>query len=170
MTPTIWDSLANTPWWIFIAYPYFLYLSYQATKPRFIAYSAFRNTAIIFTIAATLFLIFTKSFKPSQAGMWSAALIAGIAIGWIQFQILRIKARKNDLSLRTPGNWLLVLLVIGTMYYQYQHGYNSVFSLSNLNNSRLIAWLPIIYGLLSGAFIGKAIYAKRCIMNGPYLA
>jgi hypothetical protein len=36
-------------------------------------------------------------------------------------------------------------------------------------SSKLLAWLPPLYGLFAGLFIGKTIYAKRCVNKGPFL-
>jgi hypothetical protein len=170
MTPTIWDSIANTSWWVFFLYLYFIYAGYAALHSRYIPYKSLRGVSIIFLITTVSCLFIAKQITLTTLGLWSAALAVGIILGWTQFWLMRIKADKKNGSLKIPGNWLILPFVFAAMYAQYRYNLMNMINLDFLRSQQFFKWLPPLYGLLAGLFIGKAIYSKRCLQKGPWVA
>ena len=110
MTPTVWDTIAETPWWIYAIYLYLFQMAYLATKSRIVEVKALRNFALFFVISTLFLLIVGKQLTLPKTGLWLAALCIGALAGFLQFRLYKIKAVKNECILgkicRHKGNKL----------------------------------------------------------------
>ena len=169
MTPTIWDSIADTPWWILATYLYLLRFGYLSTKSRIVHLNVISRTTFIFFTTTLILFALTKQFTLPKIALWLASLSVGMLIGWLQYRLMRIKAIKDERLIRLPGSWFLLLTTPLLIYFQLQKGYNYIASLDLMHNPTLLFWLPVAYGLMAGVIIGKLIYARRCVKKGPFL-
>jgi len=169
MSPTIWDTLANTPWWIYPLYYYLLRTGYLATKSRFVPLRTLRLFTLFFVLSTFALLLGSQQLSVTKFGLWLASLAGGALIGWLQFRLMRIKSKPQEALIRVPGNWLIICGAIAMIIIQLFKGYDYYLHLAQQVAPIFLSWLPVVYGVLGGIFMGKLIYANRCMKVGPYI-
>lgn len=161
METTIWDTIADTPWWVGFTYVALIYSGYLATKARLVPFKYLRKTTISFVIATFIVLIVLKRFSLPALCSWLAMLILGSIIGWLQYRIMKVKANGPSGLIRLPGNWISICIIFGLIYWQSHSTSIDLFDVNFLLSQNVTRWLPPCYGLLAGLMIGKLVYLRR---------
>jgi hypothetical protein len=167
MTHSIWESIANTPWWAYLILVYVFHIGWSATKPHITYINRLITLpALTLTFSIVLFLTLKKS-SMINISYWIAAAMVGLLLGWLHFRWLNIKSIKEEAKLFVPGSWSIMIIIILAFITQFYISYQAhLYPKSTmLNVSRLF----IMYGLIVGLFLGRLIYSLRCIKKGPFL-
>lgn len=170
MAFSTWEQIANIPW-PFYAFLYFmLYSIYRTTKPSILSIRIFLYLPTFLILATSLYLTALKNHFATQIVFWVSGIVAGIFIGMRLLKYQQVKAIAGHKKIYLPGSWSTIILLAiiasvqgisaGLMAHypdtQYQHLFNA-------------SWF-LIYGLFTGMFIGRMIYAFRCLKHGPFIA
>ena len=164
---SFWQRVAETPWWVFLVFIYFINLGWQATKPRIVS-----THQLFFLLIVLVFLSSSIFVEASQSNfyhalIWFAAIVPGLFLGWMHFSIRQVKAIKNENKLLFPGTFSLLLIVLTVFAAQYY--YNLQFLMDpNYYRSHALA-LMTFYGFFTGIFLGRLIYAINCLQKGPFV-
>lgn len=170
MMYAFWQSIAETPWWLIAVFSYFFYVGLKLTKPRqlharYIYFSSV-NTVPLLALCTYLVMQTTIANLMYLAG---GALI-GIVIGFLQFRILRIKAVKDQSVLHFPGSWFLLIVLSIIFVAKYHYHYAIVNYARSLFITDNYPYFIAIAGFSCGMFIGRILYTKRLLINGPFVA
>lgn len=162
-----WEQIANIPW-PFYAFIYFLlYSIYRTTKPSIIPVRIYLYLPTFLILATSLYLAMLENHFSILTLFWLPGIAAGICIGMLTFKTQQVKAITGQKKIYLPGSWWTILLLAaiagiqGTSagviayYPAWQHFFNS-------------SWF-FIYGLFAGLFIGRMMYAFRCLKRGPFI-
>jgi hypothetical protein len=169
MQTSIWEKIADTPWWFFLFVIGFISLAWVATKPKIIPIKNLLLMPAIYIPFSLLSIALTIPINRIVVLLWLTGTLTGIVIGWLHFRILNIKAVKNKSSLYVPGTWSLfglILLITATKYY---YGYSLMIDPKIFIQAEYVNYFITLYGLFAGIFIGKIIYSLRCIKVGPFI-
>lgn len=170
MTISIWERIADTPWWVYALFVYVAMVCFIATKPHTVTLKSLYITSAIFIPISIISICLVLPFSFYNMLIWAIATLAGAALGWLQFKVMKIKAIKQESKLHIPGTWSIFLLAGLVLVANYYYGDTIKLDLSLLLLPKYTPYVLAIYGVLSGLFIGKIIYSRRCIKSGPYFS
>jgi hypothetical protein len=165
MNNSIWEIIANTPWWVFVLLVYLIRVGLGATRSRIVPVRRLLILPTIFIALSFVSMYNNMQLTFDHVLIWSAAFMIGSCLGWLQFKALKIKAVKNRASLYVPGTWSLLVIIIILFCVKYYYGYQNAIDPTKLQSN---IWLFFAYGLFTGLFAGRVGYAVRCIKAGPY--
>ncbi|TAK73019.1 MAG: hypothetical protein EPO11_09310 [Gammaproteobacteria bacterium] len=168
MTNSIWESIADTPWWVYLVFIILIRMGYAATKGRVVHIRSFLVLPVIFIFTSLLNFFVNISFTPTNIALWLGTTLIGIAVGCIQFQLMKIKAVPNENKLYLPGTWGLLILLMLLFAARYYTGYEIALDPTILQQPKWMMGMFLLYGLLTGLFIGRAFCAVRRLKRGPY--
>lgn len=170
MSYSIWGTIAETPWWLYLFFLGILNIVWRSTKTQNInmTFSLIMpwivNGIFIFALAASI------RFDLHKLTPMLYPLIPGIFLGWLQFRLRCIKAIKSQSQFHIPGSWSLLIilfaLITAKMYY-FGYGFN--INLNTFTQDNTISIIILLCGLITGLSIGKTYYLYRCMKYGPFL-
>jgi hypothetical protein len=170
MTASIWESIADTPWWMYLGFIGLFALSWSATKPREIPIRNLLATPLVFIPFSLLCISFTLPINALNIGIWVVTAALGTVLGWWQFRLMKIKAIKDKLMIHMPGTRSLFIFMFLISAAKYFYGFSFSDYLALFTQVKYAK--PILggYGLLTGLLIGKVFYCLRCVKVGPFLS
>lgn len=169
MTNSVWEIAANTPWWVYLLFIYLVRMGFLARKPRTVPVRMLFILPSILIVFSIFSLYHIVQLNAANLLIWLGAIFLGIGIGWLQYYSLRIKAVRNEEKLYVPGTWGLLIIVLVIFAIKFYFGYELTIDPSLFLQAKYSFWLLSVYGFFTGLFLGRLIYALRCIKSGPYL-
>lgn len=153
----IWQTLIQTPWWVYVALILLIKLGFQAGRLRV----AKLRRLVIVPIALTVWTIASLadlfSVNTLMVSTLTVTVIVGMIIGWVQVYRYDLKIDRQKYLIETPGTWsiavVICLVFISRYYLGYQLAVNPM--LAQQPNVELTAL--VISGLCTGFFMGRMI-------------
>lgn len=170
-----WQSVANTPWWMYLFFLYLILLSYRTTKPQRIALIALQLGPGFYLLVSLASMIWLINTTPKNVAYWAAALTGGVLVGWLQFRIKNVKAIEDTKILQVPGTFLFLAFICTAIFAKFYYGYTPdlIAMYVNLSLSTMIKSqsdrVMLLLGLLTGLLSGRFLYARKVIQHGPYV-
>lgn len=162
-----WETIASTPWWVFLVIGLIFRVSFQARHPRTVPIYQLLMIPLYLVFLATLLAIFTMHPHADQYFVGLGGLSLGIALGWLQFARLSPSIDLATRQIRLPGsNWPLVLvvtffaakLIIGFPLFPSLGTDSTLITRGQLNNPILA-----LYGMMAGLALGRYFFAKYAL-------
>lgn len=169
MNPSFWEAIANTPWWVYALLIYLIRLGLLATKPRIVTLNKLSLLPTIFVFFSLFTMYSTAQLNFTNFSFWVLALLLGGLFGWLHFVALKIRAIENQSKIHLPGTWSFLFFILVIFSAQYYLHYESNIDPTFFTRPHILNWLFVGYGFLSGLFLGRILYALRCIKSGPFL-
>jgi len=170
MTNSIWNILAETPWWVYVLFIYLIRLGIKATKPQTVPLKNLLLLPLAFFTLSCLSIYFSLKITALHIALWSLALLVGSFLGFLQGRLLKIKAIKHESQLHFPGSWSLLIMLLIIFASKYYLGHETAIDPAILTQPSSAAAMFALYGLMTGLFFGRVGYAIKCIKVGPYLS
>ena len=172
MNGSIWQTIAETPWWKFAFVAYLIYLVYMTTKPRIITlrslqYGVFSLTALSVIALAT---VTVTHINPEAFSRCLVMFLLGSGLGWLQFSRYRLQAIAGEKKLLVPGSRTLVFIIPSIIFIKYYFNFQISLDASSMPIEKLTVLLMTLAGLSCGLFIGRLFYATHVVKSGPFLA
>ncbi len=169
MNTTLWEKIAETPWWWYALAVYLLLACVSSLKPRIVEVKQLFVLPLFFIIFSAIILSVSFDITLMNLATWTSALMSGMLLGFLQFRLLRIKAIPNENKLYIPGSPLFILMVasflIAKVYFNLNTNIDVLFTLQQTHP----IWFILAYGILSGLLLSKIVCSIRCLKKGPYL-
>lgn len=148
--------LSHTPAYVYFVFMYLLYVGWQASKGRVI--SIYKN---IITVGVFLYLAITGITRLDLGFFyytWFLILMCFFCyLGWGQAANAKIVVDKKEKTIRLPGSWttlVVVLIVFGFKYYLgYQNSQDPSFILGLQSKILTILVSSFSLGLMAGRLI-----------------
>jgi hypothetical protein len=173
MSPTIWNTIASTAWWVFLLYgALFIYLikvGLAASQAQVISFKQLFTMPIISLIFSIICLLISIPITLSFFAYWISALGLGLLLGWLQFRLLRVKAVSGQRQFYLPGSWRLLLLFIVLIALKFYYAISFDLQWLLLLKTQYVRELFMLSGLATGMLIGRISYALRCLKIGPFI-
>ena len=169
MNDSIWQSIAATSFWVYVLVFYFLYMGYRGKKPQVVPLRALVLLAIgliCFTLAGISMFV---KFNATNASYWALMYMLGMGLGWLQFSTLPVKAIVGEKNIYIPGSWLTLCIIIAMIASIFLTDFQISFDPATLRSGAYSRFLMIAYGLVTGLYFGRTIYALRAVKHGPFL-
>jgi hypothetical protein len=158
MTDSIWLQIADTPWWVYAFFIYFLYVGYLATKPRVVSFKAmFLPTGIFTGISLICILLSPLVIRNIPSLLLAAA--AGSLLGWLQYRFMKLKVMQNKSAYETPGSWNLFFIIILLIFLKFYFAFEINFNL--FLQQDYVDFFLILYSFSIGLFLGRLFYCLR---------
>lgn len=170
MQTTIWESIADTPWWSFLTVIGFIGLAWLATKPKTVPVKNLFIVPAIYIPLSLLSVYLTLPLSTMLFLNWIGAALVGAACGWLHFRLLKIKALQNEASLYIPGTYGLFIIILLIAVSKYYYNYSLILDTQRLMQAQYADYIVALYGFFAGLFIGKIAYSLRCIKTGPFVS
>lgn len=95
MQETIWQTIAATPWWMFLTFVYLVWVCYQAAKPRLVTIKQLAAIAFaFFCLSAFNLCAIMQAVTYTHLSIWTGMLFLGTGLGYLQFSFIASKRSK----------------------------------------------------------------------------
>jgi hypothetical protein len=169
MKETIWQTIASTPWWMFLFSAYFIWVCYNATKPRIVTIRQLTVMPLfIISLSVMSMCAMMKTVSYFHYALWLGMFLLGTGLGYLHFLMLNIKAIKSLNSVYLPGTWAPLFIILSLFISKSYFGYQFTFDPQTLVDPEYAILIILAYGLFTGLFIGRLGYALRCMKSGPF--
>jgi hypothetical protein len=168
MHDSIWQTIASTSWWVLALFFYLMYVSYAATKPKSIPVRSFYLTPPLFIMGTIAGMITLLQTNATNLACWAVMLVMGYGLGWLQFNIMKVKANEDGKLLLIPGTKSMFFFVLLGFALKIYLGYEISFNLDLFKTPSYSLAIMIMYGLFTGLLLGRMMYAKRAAKFGPF--
>lgn len=170
MTPTIWESIAETPWWFYVVVIYVIYFAYGATKPRILNIKTYLATIVVYFALLIYVLSTVAEMSLHNFYLLSVTILSGTLLGWLQFHFRNIKPIKNKMQLYLPGSWLLFVLIPVLIFAKYYYlGGLLTLSVNTIKQEPYVSYIVGACGIIMGLCVGRMIFILRCLKHGPFI-
>lgn len=167
--PTIWETIADIPWWLYPTVTYLIIVGFTATKPRVVSVKHTFILPGLFLVLSVASLLYTVHASLTNIAFWLLAIVAGSGVGWLYCLSLKIKAVKDKPLLYLPGTWSVLFIFLTIFAVRSYYGFTLAFDPLILTQPKHAFALVTIYGLFTGLFIGRSVYSLRCLKVGPFI-
>lgn len=154
---SVQQIIMGTPWWVYALFIYLIWIGINASKARIIALKKLFIVPIIFGFMSVHTLMTSFQMTSFTIMTWSAAILLGAALGWIQIYRHALKIDKIHYLVRVPGTWstlIFILIIFATKYYfGYELSVDPKLAEQSLFEFSMLA----ISGVFTGLFIGRLI-------------
>jgi hypothetical protein len=142
--------LVHTPWWVYIAFAYVLYVGIKAMKLRSVPAFQLFIVPGIFTILSIHTLVGRIGDHFLYIIPWCAAVVMGIAIGWAEMKRLNIVVDRKNRLLKIPGSAFTLILFLLFFGSQYYYGFMSATAPERAKEIQLVIFILLISGIGTG--------------------
>ena len=157
----IFQALKHTPIWVYILFGFLLSNGLRATSERKVNY----ESIFIFPSLLFVFSIYfmSKNFNLNSFSilMWSLGTSLGIALGFYNFQKLKVRFERKSNSFIVPGTMTTLFLIFIIFTSKYYFSYQIAKDPNLLNQKSFEFFMLSVSGFSSGSFIGRLIYCIK---------
>src|SRR3990167_294551 len=121
MTNSIWETVAETPWWVYVVIIYFIHTSLQARKPRLISIKAMLVLPLFLYILSLISLHYFGSLQVNvpRFSLWLTFALMGVALGFLEYHARQIKIAKDKRAFYFAGSWNLLIIFITILIIKF---------------------------------------------------
>jgi len=167
MTITIWDIIADTPWWVYVLIIFFIRIAYLATKPQLVSIKKMFALPLSMLVISTILLATQFPIHWLDVSIFVLALLLGSLLGWLHFRIKKVKAIMNQAILYVPGSWNIFILLIAIIVIRFN--WNNSLSKETFMQPNGILVISLLLGSSMGLMLGRLYYSLKCLKSGPFL-
>src|SRR3990167_5126937 len=168
MNGSIWQAIAETPWWVYPLVYYMFYLSYLGTKPRIMPLQYLMLSATSFILISTLGIIYFVNVDISNPACWIVMFLLGAGLGWLHFGRLKVKGIEGAKKILMPGSVLPFCIIVAVLSVKYFFSDQISVDPDVLRTGLYSRGLMTLYGFCTGLFFGRIVYVMRVLKFGPF--
>lgn len=163
----LFDALMHTPWWVYLIFAYCLFVGYKGVKGGVVPFWKMLAMPVVFTVMSveTLFISFSINFFVLTT--YLVAMLVGVVAGVLYARAIGLEADSRRWLLKFPGSWSSMILIILIFAVKYYFGYQTALDPTLLQNTHFEFWMLSISSVITGVFIGRAIFYFLRIKRGP---
>jgi hypothetical protein len=168
MNDSIWQKIAETPWWVYPLIFYVIYIAYLSTKPKIVPLYNLFFSAAAFLLVSIIGIVAFVRFDNMNLASYIVMFFLGGGLGWLHFRSLKIKAVAGEKKLVMPGSWFAVFFIIAFVTAQFYLQFPLSLNSDVLLHGQYSLLLMTLYGFFTGLFGGRIACALRIVKNGPF--
>lgn len=171
MNNSIWEVIAETPWWFYLLFIYLLNIARLLSRTRIMPIKNLIIFPAIFFALSLIGIFFMIKLNVQNILIYFEMLLLGSFLGWLHFRLQKIKALKNEAKLVIPGSWTLAVIVIILFATRFYFRYELLqINPDILRQPEYASYFMLFYGLITGLFLGRLAFAIHCYKRGPYFS
>lgn len=145
----LFSILRGTPVWVWLVLAELLYVGIKATRSRIV------YIPTLFVIPVLLLGLKYKALFSQETGILLGALLLSAVISFIAHRNARIEVIKESWSVRLPGSYSTLIILLSFFAVKYYFGYLGSVAPDIAARYSLVE--TAISGLFSGFFWGRSI-------------
>ena len=162
MSYSIWGSIAETPWWIYLIVLWALNVSYRCTKPSRVTLNSSLLSPVIVTSMMLFSMCLVIHFDFHKYLLFILAIFPGMILSWLQFRLRRIKAVRNKHQFYIPGSWN-VFIIMFTLFAAKLYFYGFSFTLDPDTLKQNAETIIVLCGFITGLMLARVCCFYRCM-------
>lgn len=159
------EIIRNTPLWVWPLLLFLLYRGYQQSKERTIGLSKLGILPAIFLILGFFGIIQAFGAHPLSLALWGLGIGLAVLLH-LKLELPRgVRFSAHDQTFRVPGSWQPLALMLAVFCAKFAVGVIVGRRLPIANTAAFAATVSLIYGLLGGMFLGRAVVIWRASLS-----
>ena len=163
------EILSHTPVWVWGLLAALLALGLSQTRQRHVAPWRLLLLPLILLGLGLSSMLAGFIAVPASAALWLLALGAGVWLSIVQPARAGTQWLPAEQRLQLPGSWVPMLLIVVIFSLRYAANVGMAINPSWRGAPELLLPLALLYGGLSGLFLGRALALLR-LTRAPSLA
>jgi hypothetical protein len=164
---TLWQAIANTPWWVYVILIYLITLGIKATRRTKVPLLKLTIMPVIFTALSVHTLITAFKIDFYSITLWVISILVGCVLGWIQVSRFDLRVDKQHWIIEAPGTWSTLWLILIIFAIKYYFSYALAVDPGLTHNDWFELAMLGLSGLFTGLFIGRFIGYLYRLMSLP---
>lgn len=153
----IWQTLINTPWWVYLLLAYLIKVGIQASKTRTVELKKLFIIPAVFAFMSIHTLLYSFTIDALTILTWFASILIGMVLGWIQIYRYKLKVDKKNVLIQIPGTWSTLITIMIIFIAKYYFGYELATDPALAQQTMFEMSALLISGVCTGFFIGRLI-------------
>lgn len=149
--------LTKTPVWVWALLAFLVYRGVVASVERVTSLRSAFLIPVVMLGLSVQGVASTFSANSPAMPIWLAALLAGTALTWSLVDPSRISADPSSRTIRQPGSWTPMMLMMGIFLTKYIVGVTLAMHPELKHEAVFAASVCTLYGLFSGVFVGRLL-------------
>jgi hypothetical protein len=149
--------LTKTPVWVWALLAFLVYRGVVASVDRVTSLRSAFLIPVVMLGMSVQGIASTFSADSPAMPIWLAALLAGTALTWSLVDPSRISADPASGTVRQPGSWTPMMLMMGIFLTKYIVGVTLAMHPELKQEAVFAASVCTLYGLFSGIFVGRLL-------------
>ncbi len=170
---SVWEGIASTSFWFYYFFLVLVYFGVQTRRPRVQRVINPVILPVVFFFLSGVCFFLLPTINPYLALGWLGLLSFGIALGWLQAALFRVKPLPDHRHVYVAGsNRFLIFLAFFAIGWLIYLGMGA--RLRPLLDPQLIlsesylSYIVLAYGLATGLVIGRSLRLIYTLKHGPF--
>ena len=170
---SLWEGIASTSFWFYYVFFGLVYFGYLARKPRIQRAAHPAILPSVFILLSGLCFFLTPLVTPYLMSGWVGLLCLGIALGWLQAALFRLKPLADHRHVYVAGSnrllLCLALFVVGWLIYLSTGlRFRPIIDPQQIFSQAYLFYVTLAYGLATGLIIGRSLRLRYSLKHGPF--
>ena len=154
----IWQTLVNTPWWVYLILVYCVLIGVKASKPGIVSIWKMLFIPVIFLYMSLHTVL--NSFVLTQLVILSyvASLVIGSLLGAFQASRQQVRVDRPHFLIGLSGSWSTLIIILLIFVIKYYFGYAIGADPHLLQNTHFELVMLAATGITTGLFVGRTLY------------
>ena len=149
--------LKGTPTWVFVLFAALLAIGFVQTRTRTVGAGRLTILPAAF-IAFSLFgVVSAFGAQPAYLAAWAAGIGSSVLLGRLARQPAGARWDAASGGFHVPGSWAPLALMMTVFFTRYAIAVSMAMNPGLAREAAFAAGASLVYGLLSGAFLARAL-------------
>ena len=153
-----WQSIAETPWWIYPIWAYCFWLGYLTTRPHRVPVKGLIYLPLLYGVVAFPLFFLQFDFALANILLWVSGFFLGAPLGFLVCEFKKMQLTPEKTHVYIPGSFLSLLFIVGLAGI-YFHFHPNFFYLQHLNKNYQVFYFGL-FGLSLGFLIRTICLGK----------
>lgn len=161
----VYESLINTPWWVYVIFFYLLKVGLSARQTREVSLIKLFIVPALMTVLSIETFYQSGDFTLLNTLAWLASIGVGTAFGWWFMRKLAFEIQREQKTVRLPGTWMTLIVLMIIFWSKYAFGYALGMEPSLARNLTFTLSMLTVSGLFTGFLLGRVACLSFCYFN-----
>lgn len=149
--------ITNTPVWVWFLLAFLVYRGFVASVDRVTSLRAAFLIPAVMVALSIQGIATTFGSSDWAAPVWLAALAIGAVATWSLVDPGRMSADPVNRTIRQPGSWVPLMLMMGIFATKYAVGVTLAMHPELKQQAGFVMGICAVYGVFNGIFVGRLL-------------
>jgi len=160
------SALSHVPSWVLAVFLLLLVLGAWQARPRTLSPAAPAAVAAVMVCLSLYGVFGSFGAAPAPLAAWVAGMAVSVAGGARLFAPRELARAPGSAGIRQPGSWLPLGLMLGIFAARFAIGFAAGIGSSIVTRPWFAPAAGLVFGLLSGGFLARALAIVRFARAG----
>ena len=162
------EILKRTPSWVFVLFFVLLAFGYYQSKDRVVNRNKVTILPAVMVVLSFYGVLSAFGSTPFALSSWLAGVAITVYLGLKFANSSGVSFATETRSFSVPGSWLPLALMMAIFFTKYAVGVILARKFPIAGELAFIGSISLIYGLLSGVFLARAVAILRTARGNTY--